>query len=124
MPVRQSVFWSTVFRRASLHSELLAAFFPSLHDLEAAPIGWQLFVRSFSLHALHDQPASLSPFETFATRLLAQALRGNYKVLGTMLPYSCRLPGIGEGIPQGESNPTIGPLYLGSIRHQYSAASP
>src|SRR3954453_13341001 len=39
--------------------------------LEAAPIGWQLFVRSSSLH---DQSASLTTFETFATRLLAQAL--------------------------------------------------
>src|SRR3954453_17632953 len=39
--------------------------------LEAAPIGWQLFVRSSSLR---DQSASLTTFETFATRLLAQAL--------------------------------------------------
>jgi len=54
-------------------------------SLEAAPIGWQLFVRSSSLR---DQSASLTTFETFATRLLAQALKSGF-VQHDFTAYHC-----------------------------------
>ncbi len=49
-----------------------------LHDLELAPIGWQLFVLEGSPS---DQTASYSAVGTFSTHLLAQPLNPKFSVV-------------------------------------------